>query len=76
MKIYIVIPALNEEKVIQEVIMDIKKTGYENIILVDDGSADNTFPKAQEILPNTTFRHRINRGKGAATKTGIEAAKM
>lgn len=76
MKIYIVIPALNEEKIIQEVIMDIKKAGYENIIVVDDGSSDNTFSKAQEILKNTTFRHRINRGKGAATKTGIEAAKI
>ena len=76
MKIYIIIPAFNEEQVIQEVITDIKKAGYENIIVVDDGSADNTFSKAQEILPNTTFRHRINRGKGAATKTGIEAAKM
>lgn len=75
-KIYIVIPALNEEKVIQEVIMEIKKAGYENIIVVDDGSKDNTYSKAQEILGNLVFRHKINRGKGAATKTGIEAAKV
>jgi UDP-N-acetylglucosamine---dolichyl-phosphate N-acetylglucosaminyltransferase len=76
MKTYIVIPAFNEEKVIQEVIRDIQKAGYENIIVVDDGSTDNTFLKAQEILGNLAFRHKINRGKGAATKTGIEAAKI
>ncbi|HRY82192.1 MAG TPA: glycosyltransferase family 2 protein [Candidatus Moranbacteria bacterium] len=75
-KIFIVIPALNEEKIIQEVIGDIKKSGYENIIVIDDGSTDNTFSKAQEILGNSVFRHRLNRGKGAATKTGIEAAKI
>ncbi len=74
--IFIVIPAYNEGKIIQEVITDIQKVGYLNIVLVDDGSADDTFSKAQELLPNTVFRHRLNRGKGAATKTGIEAAKI
>lgn len=76
MKIYIVIPAFNEGKIIQEVIRDIQKAGYENIVMVDDGSADDTFSKAQEILGNNVFRHRLNRGKGAATKTSIEAAKI
>jgi len=76
MKTYIVIPAYNEEKVIQEVITDIQKAGYENIIVVDDGSSDKTFFKAQKILGNLVFRHKIKRGKGAATKTGIEAAKL
>lgn len=74
-KIYIVIPAYNEEKVIAEVIAEIKKSGYENIIIIDDGSADNT----QLVAKNAgvvALRHKINRGKGAATKTGIEAAKL
>ncbi|MFA6160272.1 MAG: glycosyltransferase family 2 protein [Parcubacteria group bacterium] len=76
MKIYIVIPAFNESSIIQDVIREIQKAGYEKIVVVDDGSADDTFSKAQELLPNTVFRHRLNRGKGAATKTGIEAAKV
>ncbi|MFZ2976070.1 MAG: glycosyltransferase family 2 protein [Candidatus Moraniibacteriota bacterium] len=76
MKIYIVIPAFNEGNIIQEVIREIQKAGYEKIVVVDDGSSDDTFSKAQELLPNTVFRHRLNRGKGAATKTGIEAAKI
>jgi glycosyltransferase involved in cell wall biosynthesis len=75
-KIFIVIPAFNEEVIIKKVIEDIKKEGYENIIVVDDGSKDWTLDKAKEIERVTVLRHKINRGKGAATKTGIEAAKL
>lgn len=75
-KVFIVIPAFNEEKVIQEVILEVQKTGYKNIIVVDDGSSDETFKKAREIAEIIVLRHKINRGKGAATKTGIEAAKL
>lgn len=75
-KIFIVIPILNEGKVIRDVIAEIKKSGYENIIVVDDGSQDGTFQKIKEISGVTVLRHKINRGKGAAAKTGIEAAKL
>lgn len=74
-KIYIVIPAFNEESVIQDVIKEVQDAGYENIIIVDDGSSDKTQEKAK-IASATVLRHKINRGKGAATKTGIEAAKL
>jgi glycosyltransferase involved in cell wall biosynthesis len=75
LKIYIIIPAFNEEKVISNVITEIKKAGYQNIIVVDDGSEDSTFNSAKNsgII---VLRHKINRGKGAATKTGMEAAKL
>jgi len=75
-KIYIVIPAYNEETVIQDVIKEIKNEGYDNIIVVDDGSKDQTYEKAKEINRTIVLRHKINRGKGAAAKTGIEAAKL
>ncbi len=75
-KIFIIIPALNEETIIRDVVMEIKNEGYDNIIVVDDGSKDQTYQKAKEISNIITLRHRINRGKGAATKTGIEAAKL
>jgi glycosyltransferase involved in cell wall biosynthesis len=74
-KIFIVIPAFNEESVIQDVIKEVQDVGYNNIIVVDDGSNDNTYGKAK-TLGAIVFRHKINRGKGAATKTGIEAAKL
>lgn len=74
-KTFIVIPAYNEEKIIQNVIAEIRTVGCENIVVVDDGSADRTYQRAKET-GITALRHKINRGKGAATKTGIEAAKL
>ncbi|MFZ1735440.1 MAG: glycosyltransferase family 2 protein [Candidatus Moraniibacteriota bacterium] len=73
--IWIVIPAYNEETVIASVIKEIRQAGYENILVVDDGSVDHTFDVARST-GIVTLRHRLNRGKGAATKTGIEAAKL
>ena len=74
-KTFIVIPAYHESTVIEEVIGGIRDAGYENIVIVDDGSTDNTFEKAKSTGV-TVLRHKLNRGKGAATKTGIEAAKL
>lgn len=73
-KIYIVIPIFNEGAVIADVIDEIRTAGHQNIIIVDDGSSDNTFQIADK-KGAIVIRHKINRGKGAAVKTGIEAAK-
>ena len=72
---YIIIPAFNEEQVIKGVIKEIQKEGYRQIIVIDDGSEDNTY---FEALSNgvIVLRHMLNRGKGAAVKTGIEAGKL
>jgi glycosyltransferase involved in cell wall biosynthesis len=76
--VYLVIPAYNEEKTVSEVIENIASRGYK-IILVNDGSADNTLNNAknsQKKYPNQIFivSHIINRGLGAALKTGMETA--
>lgn len=73
--IWILIPAFNEERVIADVITEIRQAGYNNILVVDDGSRDRTYEVA-ERTGVTALRHRLNRGKGAATKTSIEAAKL
>jgi UDP-N-acetylglucosamine---dolichyl-phosphate N-acetylglucosaminyltransferase len=73
---WIVLPAYNESKIIREVIKEIQDAGYQKIILVDDGSTDDTYKVASAIPGIIALRHKINRGKGAATKTGIEAVKM
>jgi UDP-N-acetylglucosamine---dolichyl-phosphate N-acetylglucosaminyltransferase len=73
-KIFVIIPAFNEGKVIQNVIAEVRGEGYRNIIVVDDGSKDDTFKQAKDNGA-VALRHKINRGKGAAIKTGIEAAK-
>lgn len=74
-KTWIVIPAYNEGTVIREVIREVQNAGYQDIIIVDDGSQDDTFELAK-TTGVTVLKHRLNRGKGAATKTGIEAAKI
>ena len=74
----IVIPAYNEEKSVQEGINELVETldktnlNYE-IIVVDDGSNDDTARKAKSAGARV-IQHRGNRGYGAALKTGILAA--
>lgn len=74
-RIFIVIPVYNEAKVIGDVVEGVKKNGYKNIIIVDDGSEDDTYIRAKK-KGVCVVKHIINRGKGAAVKTGIEAAKI
>ncbi|HLD09746.1 MAG TPA: glycosyltransferase family 2 protein, partial [Methylophilaceae bacterium] len=69
------IPAYNEAGKISAVVREVRESGYQNIVVVDDGSQDNTKQVAQ-LAGAICLRHRLNRGKGAATKTGIEAAKL
>jgi len=72
MKVYIVIPAYNEAARIGDVLKDIKKV-TSNVIVVDDGSADNTSQVAKKYIKNV-LKHRVNLGKGATLKTACEAA--
>ncbi len=74
-KIFIIIPVFNEESVLRDIINKVRKEGYTNILVIDDGSTDNSYgvAKKQKVI---VLRHLINRGKGAAIKTGFEAAKI
>lgn len=74
-KVVVALPAYNETTVLQEVIEEIRLAGYEHIVIVDDGSKDDTYEVAKQAGV-IALRHRLNRGKGAATKTAIEAAKL
>ena len=76
----IVLPAFNEEKRIKYTIsnlrsfLKLKKFNYE-IIVVDDGSTDNTINVLKDISNSDLRIITITRsGKGAAVKTGILAA--
>ena len=77
MNIFIVIPAYNEEKHIKRVLGEVVKSGL-RVIVVDDGSVDETAdiltPFTIHHSPFTRLNHRVNLGKGAAMKTGAEAA--
>ncbi len=72
MDITVVVPAHNEEDRIGEVLKDLKKTKL-SVIVVDDGSTDRTYQVAKRHK-TIVLRHKVNLGKGAAMKTGCEAA--
>lgn len=74
MKILIIVPAYNEEKSIAKVITDLRKHGYNNVALVDDGSKDSTAEIAKK-LGVKVLKHVLNRGLGAALGTGLEYAR-
>ena len=75
-KIFIIIPAYNESASIASVIKDIKAANKEwQIVVVDDGSGDETAEFA-ESAGAVVLRHLINRGQGAALKTGTDYAIM
>lgn len=72
--LFAVIAAYNEQKNISLVLKGVKKYILsENIVVVDDGSSDNTYEASlnQEV---TVLRNIINLGKGAALKTGCDYA--
>ncbi|MBN2053157.1 glycosyltransferase family 2 protein [Candidatus Woesearchaeota archaeon] len=71
--IWFVIPAYNEGKSIGRVVGELRKAGYSNLIVIDDGCKDNTF-KAAKKAGAITLKHFINRGQGATLRTGIEYA--
>ncbi|UXM85552.1 glycosyltransferase family 2 protein [Methanococcus aeolicus] len=72
--IYIVIPAYNEEELIKSTLKKLKDEGYNNIIVVDDGSSDKTYNLAKDEGGVIVCKHIINRGLGGALGTGIGCA--
>ena len=71
--LFIIVPAYNEAKNIGRVIGGLFSQGLENIVVVDDGSSDDTFELAKSAGA-IVLRHEINRGQGAALQTGNEYA--
>lgn len=67
-KIIIVMPAYNAENTIEDTYRDIPKRGVDEIIVVDDGSKDNTVEVARK-LGLTVIVHPQNRGYGGNQKT-------
>jgi glycosyltransferase involved in cell wall biosynthesis len=79
MKISIIIPCYNEKDTVEKIVEAVRSAPVDDkeIILVDDCSDDGT----QTILENTIapmvdriIYHPINRGKGAALRSGFAAA--
>ena len=70
----IVIPALNEEAAIGEVVSSLRaEAAWKEILVVDDGSRDATGERAA-LAGALVVRHPYTKGNGAAVKTGIRRA--
>lgn len=76
MKLSIIIPVYNESETIAEIIRQVKAVkGFEKeIIVVDDGSTDETSKVIKVIKDIKVINHKTNQGKGSAIRTGIAAA--
>jgi len=80
--VVIFIPALDEEERIGDVIRTVKRLydgkeseGYRvSVIVIDDGSTDGTARVAEESGADLVISHGLNRGLGAATRTGLRTA--
>jgi glycosyltransferase involved in cell wall biosynthesis len=80
-RLSIIIPCYNELRTIDEIINAVNAAPYPDkvIIIVDDYSTDGTRDKLKQEIENSgrvskVFYHKVNQGKGAALRTGIQAA--
>jgi dolichol-phosphate mannosyltransferase len=79
----VIIFAFNEQDNIAPVLSEVRRWLTENepgaeIVFVDDGSTDDTSTEVEKTLagmPHQLLRHDVNRGIGAALKTGVRAAR-
>jgi len=76
----ILVPAFNEadciEKFLNGLKAALKDTDREyEIIVIDDGSTDQTNSIASKVPDVTVVRHPYNKGYGASVKTGVQKAK-
>jgi len=69
----IVLPTLNEEEGIGQIICELKQVGYHNILVVDGYSIDGTAKIAESNGCYVVFQHSM--GKCGAVETAIENVK-
>src|SRR4051794_12486492 len=84
-KLSIIVPAYNEERTIQNILSKIDSVQLvsdiqKEIVVVNDCSQDNTEQKVrefQQLYPSLNvvyIKHDVNKGKGAALRTGFQSA--
>lgn len=74
-QVAVVVPAFNERGKIGDVVRKVPRRWASCVIVVDDCSSDGTAEEAREAGSERVIRHPVNRGVGAAIRTGLMAAK-
>lgn len=70
--ITVVIPSLNPDEKLTGVVRDLISLGFNDIVLVNDGSKEECLSNFPADFPECTLLvHEVNRGKGAAMKTAF-----
>lgn len=79
-EVSIIVPVYNKEKYIRNFIISVINQTFKDfeLILVNDGSTDNSIEVAEEVLKNTDINYVIinkeNKGQSSARNVGIKAA--
>jgi hypothetical protein len=71
-RVSVVVPAMNEERNIGQVLSELPE-GLHEVILVDGNSKDNTIEAARQAYPQIRVTTQSGRGKGDAFRTGFAA---
>jgi glycosyltransferase involved in cell wall biosynthesis len=72
-KVIVAVPCLNEEQFIGDIVARARRY-VDTVIVIDDGSTDNTSEAAQAAGAEV-IRHERRQGAGAATRSAFETAK-
>ena len=71
--VFLIIPSLNPDEKLAKTVKGMLEAGFQNIIIVDDGSDEEHkqyFPSGNNSI--TVLTHNVNKGKGAALKTAFK----
>lgn len=79
MRLSVIIPCYNELKTLRQILETVRQAPYpdKEIVLVDDCSTDGTRELIRNelgVFVDKVIYHDVNRGKGAALASGIQAA--
>jgi glycosyltransferase involved in cell wall biosynthesis len=76
-KLSVIVPVFNERNTVAEIVRRMRSVDLpveREIVVVDDGSDDGTRDVLTQLADSTVHivKHGVNRGKGAAIRTGLE----